>query len=68
MARSSVVVGAAGVRYSCPTVASVDLHIAGLLRKIEQNPPRFPRLATLWRTDIDALLDRRNQLVEKVPA
>ena len=55
----SVVVGTRGTEYTCPDVAAVDEHIAGLYKQIEENRPWLPNLVDeLW-ADIDLLLERR---------
>ena len=55
----TTVFGAESATYSCPDVASVDAHLAWLCQRVELAAPRFPALVTLFRGEIDRLLDRR---------
>jgi hypothetical protein len=47
--------GGLAVRYHCPDIPTVDLHLAGLARRIA----RRGWTAAALRADVDALLDRR---------
>lgn len=55
----TTVFGAESATYDCPDLASVDAHLAALCQRIELAAPRFPALETLFRGEIDRLLDRR---------
>jgi hypothetical protein len=56
------VFGAEGATYSCPDLQSVDAHLARLCDRLGYATPRFPALITLFRSEIDRLLDRRRWL------
>ncbi|MEJ2865631.1 hypothetical protein [Actinomycetospora flava] len=55
----TTVFGAESATYSCPDLAAVDAHLVRLCQRIELAAPRFPALVTLFRGEIDRLLDRR---------
>jgi hypothetical protein len=56
------VIGVRGTPYPCPDLDTLDEHIAGLCRRIENASPRFPALVAEFRVEIDLLLDRRRWL------
>jgi hypothetical protein len=45
-------------RYHCPNVATVDLHLAELARRVA-SAARLPKLVAKYRADIDRLLEHR---------
>lgn len=44
--------------YNAPDIATIDLHLAGLVARIGK-AHALPRLVEIYRADMDLLLDRR---------
>jgi hypothetical protein len=52
-----------GYCFHCPDLATIDQHIAGLLRRIGQGSNLAPARKKAARQDIDRLLERRLYLM-----